>query len=51
MFALLCVIFGFPVVVDFLIMCLSSKDDTPAGTPTPRHTFLQLGFLAQQLRT
>ena len=50
MFTIPCVLVGLLIVVDFLVMFLSSKDDTPADTPAPRRPFSQLALLAQQLR-
>ena len=37
------------IVVDFLVIFSSSKDDTPADTPAPWHPFSKLTLLAQQL--
>ena len=44
---LICVLVGLLVVVDFLVMFLSSKDDTPADTLALRWPFSQLASLAQ----
>ena len=43
-------LFGLLIVVDFLVMFLSSSDDTPADTPAPHRPFSQLALLDQQLR-
>ena len=40
---------GWLIVFDFLVMFLSSKDDTPADTPGTRRPFLQMGSIEQHL--
>ena len=47
----MCVLVGWMIGVDLLILFLSSKDDTPEDTPDPRWNFSQLASLTQQLRT
>ena len=51
MFTLLYVIFGWLIVVEFLVMFFSSKDDTPADIPALRRPFTQLALIDKQLRT
>ena len=41
-FTLLCVIVGWLVVVEFLVVFLPSKDDTPADNPDTLCPFLQM---------
>ena len=42
---------GCLIVVEFILMFLSSKNDTPADTPTPQRPFSQPDSLGQQLLT
>ena len=51
MFTLLCVLVGWLIVVDFIVMFFSSKDEIPADTPDPQRPFSQIASLDQQLRT
>ena len=51
MFTLLCVIFGWLIVVDLLVMLLSSKYGKPADTPTLWRPFLTIASFDQQIRT
>ena len=51
MFTLICMLVTGLIVVDFLVIFLSSKDDTPAYTSYLQRHFSQLASLAQQLRT
>ena len=44
-------IVGLMIVVDFLVMFLSSKDETPADTLALRRPFSKIALLDQQLRT
>ena len=39
MFTLLCVTVGLLIVVEFIVIFLSSKDDTPADTPATWRPF------------
>ena len=48
---LLCVVFGWLIVVGFLVIFSSSKDDTSEDTPATRHPFSLLHSLVQQLRS
>ena len=49
MSTLLFILVGWLIVVDFLVIFSSSKDDTPADTPAPWHPFSKLASLAQKL--
>ena len=51
MFTLLCMLVGWLIRVDFIVMFLPSKDDTPVDMPTPGRTFSQFAFLSQHLCT
>ena len=51
MLTLLYMLVCWVIVVDFLVIFLSSKDDTPADTPAPRRPFSQLTPLDQHLHT
>ena len=42
---------GWLIVVDFIVMFLSLKDDTLADKPDTQYPFLQLTSLEQQLRS
>ena len=48
---LICVLVGGLIIVEFIVMFLLSKYDTPADTTNTRRPFSQLDLLAQQLRT
>ena len=49
MSTLLFILVGWLIVVDFLVMFSSSKDDTLADTPDTRRPFLQLASIEKQL--
>ena len=49
MFTLICVIVGWLIVFNFLVIFFSSKDETPADTPATQIPFLQMDSLAQKL--
>ena len=51
MSTIICVLVGLLIVVDFLVMFLSSKDDTPADTPATWRPFSKLTSLARLLRS
>ena len=51
MFTLICVLVGWMVVVEFIVMFSSSKVNTRADPTDPRRPFSQLASLDQQLRT
>ena len=51
MFTLLCVLVGWKIVVDFIVIFPSSKDDTPADTPTPGRPISKLASFAKNLLT
>ena len=42
---------GCLIVVEFILMFLSSNNDTPSDTPTPQRPFSQPAPLGQQLLT
>ena len=46
---IMCVIIGWMIVVDFLVVFSSSKDDTPVDTPATRRLFLRVDSLVQLL--
>ena len=48
---LLCMIVGCLIVVDLLVMFLSSMGDIPADTPATRQPFSPISSLYQQLRS
>ena len=48
---LLCMLVGWLIVVEFLVMFLSSNDDTPADKPTTWCPFSQLALFSQQPST
>ena len=49
MFTLFCVPVGLLIVVEFPVMFLSSKYDTPTDMPALRRPFSQIALLEQQL--
>ena len=51
MFTIICVLVGWLNVVDFLVMFLLSKDDTPADVPDLCNPFSQLASHAQHMHT
>ena len=51
MFTLLCVNVGLLIVVEFIVIFFSSKDDTPADMPATWRPFSKLTSLARLLRS
>ena len=51
MFTIFYMLVGLLIVVDFLVIFLSSKYDTPVDTPAMCRHFSQLTLMAQQMRT